>query len=47
VLDPKRFAGYESPASLLSDPSLTREQKIGALLAWAGALRRRGTVNTS
>jgi hypothetical protein len=45
--DPKRFAGYESPAILVSDPSLSREQKIGALMAWENALRRLGKLNLS
>jgi hypothetical protein len=45
--DPKRFAGYKSPGRLASDPSLTREQKIGALQAWGSALKRRGMLNRS
>jgi hypothetical protein len=40
--NPTRFAGYDSPAQLVADPALTREQKVGALLAWRATLRRAG-----
>jgi hypothetical protein len=38
VPDLTRFAGYESPAAILADAALTREQKIAALLAWRNGL---------
>ena len=44
--NPTRFAGYDSPAQLAEDPALTREQKVGALLAWRAMLRRTGGERT-
>ena len=38
--DLTRFAGYELPASLARDPSLSREDKISALRTWEGLLHR-------
>jgi hypothetical protein len=37
---PKRFAGYDSPALLVKDPALTRDQKISALVSWRSACKR-------
>ena len=37
-----RFAGYQSPAEVVADTALTREQKLTALIAWRSTLRRLG-----
>ena len=38
--DPMSFAGYRSPASILEDPALSREDKDMALRNWRGAVER-------
>lgn len=35
-----RFAGFDSPAALVADASLTRTQKISALHAWRNDVER-------
>ena len=44
---PKRFAGYESPAVLLKDSALTREQKLSALQSWRSQVRKLGLRSES
>ncbi|QFT67515.1 hypothetical protein FIU93_12080 [Labrenzia sp. THAF35] len=36
----KRFAGFRTPASVLEDRHLSKEQKRTALLAWRASLRK-------
>jgi hypothetical protein len=40
VPDVTRFAGYPSPETLLEDPWLTRDDKIGGLRTWRGLILR-------
>lgn len=37
---PKRFAGFQTAASVLRDYTLSREQKQTALLSWRAALQK-------
>lgn len=38
VPDVTKFAGFRSPWSLLTDPSLSREDKLGGLSTWHALL---------
>jgi len=44
VPDVTRFAGYPSPQTLLADPSLSRDDKIGGLRTWRGMILRLGAT---
>lgn len=44
VSDVTRFAGYDSPAALVRDASLTREEKISGLRTWRTMLVSGGTL---
>jgi hypothetical protein len=46
VPDVTRFAGYPSPSTLVRDPLLSREDKVGALRSWRGLVLRAGLVVT-
>jgi hypothetical protein len=38
VPDVTKFAGFRSPWSLVTDPSLSREDKVGGLKTWRALL---------
>lgn len=40
MADINRFAGFTSPAGLVGDPHLSREQKISGLSTWRGMVER-------
>jgi hypothetical protein len=44
VPDVTRFAGYPSPQTLVADPDLSRDDKIGGLKSWRGQILRRGAA---
>ena len=44
--DVTKFAGYASPAVLVRDPLLSREDKLSALRSWRGLVMRMGLLVT-